>query len=183
MRRRAFQIADAYRRGSKLYARNKEALEQARASAAAAPATIALHRESDSRRSVVTREDVVKRIANSTDGPQFSRNDATQPADAATMQRVQAVVDAIRAKWKNAPEVVVVSSLQDENVPEAVRRYDAQQRSLGAQGEPEGFHFGGKVYVLASQVPTGTRVHRERRIHGSAQGTDQHEKVPRYDGF
>lgn len=69
-------------------------------------------------------------------------------------------MEAIRANWQNAPDVVVVSDLQDPRVPKRVRDYDAQQRSQGAAGEPEGFMFGGKVYIVASQVSTGADVQR-----------------------
>lgn len=59
------------------------------------------------------------------------------------------VVDAIRSRWKNAPQVVVVATMQDPAVPRAVREADIQQRSLGASGEPEGFWYGGKAYIVA----------------------------------
>lgn len=48
-------------KGVKIYARNKEALTSARASAVAAPATIAMHRKSNSAARIVTRDDLVKR--------------------------------------------------------------------------------------------------------------------------
>lgn len=89
----------------------------------------------------------------------FSRGVGTK-ADPATMERVQSEVDGIRARWKNAPPIVVIDSLQDAKVPEAVRNYDAQQRSQGATGEPEGFFYKGKVYIVASQVPTAHDVAR-----------------------
>lgn len=62
------------------------------------------------------------------------------------------VVDAIRSRWANAPEVVVVATMRDPAVPRAVREADIQQRSLGATGEPEGFWYGGKAYIVASAL-------------------------------
>lgn len=69
-----------------------------------------------------------------------------------TKKAASEVVDAIRSRWDNAPEVVVVASMQDPAVPRAVREADIQQRSLGATGEPEGFWYGGKAYVVASAL-------------------------------
>jgi hypothetical protein len=65
---------------------------------------------------------------------------------------VQQIVDAIKARWANAPEVVVVDSMQDASVPQRVRDADAEQKSLGATGEPMGFWYGGKVYVVAGSL-------------------------------
>lgn len=65
---------------------------------------------------------------------------------------VAALAAQITARWKNAPEVVVVESLDDRRVPEAVRAHDQAQRSQGATGEPEGFFYGGKVYLVAGQL-------------------------------
>jgi len=67
---------------------------------------------------------------------------------------VSQIVDAIKSRWANAPDVVVVSDMQDPNVPQAARDEDLQQRSQGATGTPEGFFYGGKVYVVASQIKT-----------------------------
>jgi len=87
--------------------------------------------------------------------PAQSRTSAAAPLTAkqqAEVQRVQAQVDAIKAKWKNAPEVVVVANMQDGQVPQRVRDHDAEQKSQGATGEPEGFFHQGKVYIVAGQV-------------------------------
>lgn len=66
--------------------------------------------------------------------------------------KVQALVEKITESWKNAPEVIVVRSLDDEGVPEAVRKYDEGQRSDGAEGEIEGFFYKGKVYLIADKL-------------------------------
>ncbi|QTD44551.1 PLxRFG domain-containing protein [Ottowia testudinis] len=69
----------------RIYARNKEALVKTRASAAAAPATIALHRDSISSASVLTREQVVKRIE-SASGPNAPRYSFAGPQAATADQ-------------------------------------------------------------------------------------------------
>ncbi|MCA0325510.1 MAG: hypothetical protein LCH89_07900 [Proteobacteria bacterium] len=68
--------------GTPIYVRNKEALEQARASAEAAPGLIPLHRDSNSPARVLTRADVVKSLGarRRADSPAFFRaeNDGTE---------------------------------------------------------------------------------------------------------
>lgn len=153
-------LENALDRQGKIYARNKEALDGSRASTAAAPAILALHRGvshrvTRSRASVITRDQVVKMIA---DGKKHGTPKYSLSGDAASAaQSVAAVeqhVKVITAKWQNAPDVVVVASMQDPKVHQRVRDHDAEQKSLGATGEPEGFLYGGKVYVVASQLRT-----------------------------
>lgn len=69
-----------------------------------------------------------------------------------TPEGVKPLVDAIRRGWANAPEIVVVRGMADEAIPRAVRDADAQQRSQGASGDPEGFFYDGKVYLVASEL-------------------------------
>lgn len=69
-----------------------------------------------------------------------------------TKDDAQDVVDGITERWDNAPEVVVVQDMQDPSIPEAVRAEDAKQKSQGASGEPEGFWFGGKAYIVAGAL-------------------------------
>lgn len=66
--------------------------------------------------------------------------------------KVQTIVDVIRSQWKNAPEIVVVDDMTDPAIPERVRAENAQQMSQGAVGQPEGFFYKGKVYILASEM-------------------------------
>lgn len=82
-------------------------------------------------------------------GAVFARRAAQRGMPTAEAGRI---VEAIRALWANAPEVEVVASMQDAAVPEAVRQHDAQQRSAGAAGEPEGFFHRGKVYIVAGAL-------------------------------
>jgi hypothetical protein len=81
--------------------------------------------------------------------PLFSKG---QQAQGMTAQAAQAVVTGITQKWANSPRVVVVESMESALVPEEVRQHDANQRSQGATGEPEGFWHGGKVYMVASAL-------------------------------
>ncbi|WP_315128084.1 PLxRFG domain-containing protein [Comamonas antarctica] len=81
--------------------------------------------------------------------PQLSR-----AAQAQAVSTVRTTVDAIRAGWANGPEVTVVYDMADPAIPAAARRADQAQRSGGAEGDPEGFYLDGKVYLLASQLPT-----------------------------
>lgn len=74
--------------------------------------------------------------------------------------QTKAAADAITKAWKNGPEIIVVRDMQDPDVPETVRKYDEQQRSLGADGTPEGFYFKGKVYVVASMMRNANDVAR-----------------------
>lgn len=83
---------------------------------------------------------------------------ASQPAqseDQASAERrqaVEALVGRIAARWRNAPEVVVLAGMNDQRVPPAVRLADQAQLSQGAEGVPEGFFHDGKVYLVAPQL-------------------------------
>ncbi|WP_052095265.1 PLxRFG domain-containing protein [Comamonas thiooxydans] len=81
-------------------------------------------------------------------------------ARAEAVSAVQKTVDAIRAGWANGPEVTVVYDMADTAIPAAARRADQTQRSGGADGDPEGFYYGGKAYLLASQLHTDKDVAR-----------------------
>lgn len=142
---------------AKIYAQNKEALEQARASAEAAPGLIPLHRGSNSKATVITRDDIVKKIdaTDNTGSPQYSRTPArtfTETAKAQATQTVERQVNALKAKWANAPKIVVAFDMQDPRIPEAVRAEDLRQRSGGAVGTPEGFYYKGTAYLMSSQL-------------------------------
>lgn len=89
--------------------------------------------------------------------PVASRGGTPSGLPVANVTRIAA---AIARTWANRPEVVVVAGMQDPLVPQAVRDYDAEQRSQGATGEPEGFFYDGKVYLLAGQLATPADVVR-----------------------
>ncbi|ROH88014.1 PLxRFG domain-containing protein [Pseudomethylobacillus aquaticus] len=65
---------------------------------------------------------------------------------------VQTITDAIGQRWKGAPEIIVVSDMNDARIRKVVRDENQRQLSQGATGEPEGFFDAGKVYVVASQM-------------------------------
>nr|WP_279088094.1 PLxRFG domain-containing protein [Comamonas thiooxydans] len=86
-----------------------------------------------------------------------------QPVAQARAEAVSAVkktVEAIRAGWANGPEVTVVYDMADPAIPAAARRADQAQRSGGADGDPEGFYYGSKAYLLASQLHSDQDVGR-----------------------
>ncbi|HEX7233902.1 MAG TPA: hypothetical protein VF243_01425, partial [Nitrosospira sp.] len=83
--------------------------------------------------------------------PAFSRSKTPAPKPQ-SRARVESVINSIKAKWKNAPEVVVIDSITD--APADVQEENNRQLSMGASGEPEGFISGNKVYIVASQMKT-----------------------------
>lgn len=88
-----------------------------------------------------------------TSKPAFSRS--TKPVTKSPSRKnVESVINAITAKWKNAPEVIIVEDMNDPAIPEAVRAENHRQLSQGATGEPEGFIADNKVYIVASQMRT-----------------------------
>lgn len=80
------------------------------------------------------------------------RNSRGAVEGALPVSRVTAIADAIKSTWKNAPEIVVASSMEDEAIPATVRDYEQKQMSLGATGDTQGFVHGGKVYLIANQL-------------------------------
>lgn len=80
----------------------------------------------------------------------FSRQDAI--AAIAHMDMVEDMVGQLVKGWKNAPEIVVMRSMED--APDAVRQENERQVEGGAVGEPKAFFHNGKAYVMASQMRT-----------------------------
>ncbi|QXW17422.1 PLxRFG domain-containing protein [Comamonas aquatica] len=74
--------------------------------------------------------------------------------------QVNKVVDGIRKTWVNAPEVVVAYGMEDAKIPKEALATDSLQRSEGAEGDPEGFYWEGKVYLLADMLHTPNDVAR-----------------------
>lgn len=105
---------------------------------------------------VVTGHSRAEHGASLASGPVFSRGTGAGMHEA----DVSRVADAVRARWANGPEVVVVADMNDTRIPEAVRREDARQRSGGAAGAPEGFFADGKVYIVASEIDSAADVVR-----------------------
>lgn len=67
-------------------------------------------------------------------------------------ESAQKLVDNLRANWKNAPDIVVVESMNDPAIPQPVRDENERQLSQGATGQPDGFFYKGKVYLVADQL-------------------------------
>lgn len=91
-------------------------------------------------------------------GPMFARSGA--PTRGLPTSQVTSIIDAIRARWGNAPEIIVAANMGDPLIPQAVRDHDQVQKSQGATGEPEGFVYKGKVYIVAGELATPTDVIR-----------------------
>lgn len=94
----------------------------------------------------------------------LAEREAEKPADDTAFSRVenmggmplaevQSIVNGIKAQWKNAPPIFVVENMQDELIPESVRKFDAQLKAQGSTGDPAAFISGGKVYILSSMMP------------------------------
>lgn len=88
-------------------------------------------------------------------------NTAMPPVSGMSPTAAQAIVDEVQAKWDNAPEVIVVESMDDPQVPQSARDDDAQARkSQQNVGDPEGFFLDGKVYLVSSALNTRGAVMR-----------------------
>lgn len=110
-----------------------------------------------------THDEATKRVFYSREGvdqPEtgegFRRQDAI--AAIAHMDMVEDLVRQLTDGWKNAPEIVVLRSM--EEAPEAVRRENDRQLANGATGEPEAFYHQGKAYLLASHMRSMNDVRR-----------------------
>ena len=98
------------------------------------------------------------RLMESDPGTAFSRS--TSDTTGQDKAQVTAIVRAIAERWGNAPKIVIADNMADPLIPQAVRDYDQTQKSQGATGEPEGFVYKGKVYLVADQLATPTDVMR-----------------------
>lgn len=70
----------------------------------------------------------------------------------ARLVATQMLVDELKANWTRSPEIIVARNMQDMQIPQLVRDYDAQLKSQGSDGEARGFIYKGKVYLLADQL-------------------------------
>jgi|GEM_PF-1975295 len=82
------------------------------------------------------------------------------PQQKSRLNRAKAIVERVRKAWANAPEIVVAQNINDPQIPEAARRENARQQAGGAKGNPEGFFYQGKVYLLADALHTPADVVR-----------------------
>jgi len=69
-----------------------------------------------------------------------------------TRDKVQSVIDKVKAAWKNAPEITVVQNMNDPAVPTVVRAHLAERVRQGETGTPTGFYHNGRVYVIADSM-------------------------------
>lgn len=76
------------------------------------------------------------------------------------VDHVRGFADAATANWAAPPEIVVVHSMSDPQVPAEVRELDAEQKSQGASGEVEGFFHKGAIYLVADALPNKTAAQR-----------------------
>ena len=83
-----------------------------------------------------------------------------QQAGALTRESTQQIADAISARWANAPEIIVARDMSDYVIPQRVRDSNNAAKSAGASGEPEGFIYQGKVYLIADQLRSSQDVAR-----------------------
>jgi len=65
---------------------------------------------------------------------------------------VQYIVDAVKSRWSNAPEVVVAESMDDPVIPQEVRDHNKAAVAKGAKGSPQGFYYKGKAYIIADSI-------------------------------
>lgn len=102
--------------------------------------------------------DAAEQTLFSRDGSQegFRRQDAI--AAIAHMDMVEDLVRQLTDGWKNAPEIVVLRSMDE--APDAVRLENERQLANGATGEPEAFYHRGKAYLLASHMRSMKDVRR-----------------------
>lgn len=82
--------------------------------------------------------------------PSFRRGAAVR----GSVQDAERMIHKATMFWKNKPPIIVVSSMQDPRVPEAVRDADVKAKRNGAVGEPLGFIYQGKVYLNIAEANT-----------------------------
>lgn len=88
-----------------------------------------------------------------------ARNAQRRISDA-RLVATQQLIDGIKEKWSRAPEIIVARNMQDRQIPQAVRDYDQTLKSQGATGEPRGFIYKGKVYLLSDELSGPPRLPR-----------------------
>jgi GGDEF domain-containing protein len=123
-------------------------------------ATIPSLRSNDAIRSRINEGAVHKELSSLASGnvnTSFSRSDESIGMPKADVNKV---VTKLSAKWNNAPQIVVVDDMNDSAIPQPVRDENERQLSQGANGQPDGFFYKGKVYVVASQMNGASDVQR-----------------------
>jgi hypothetical protein len=83
--------------------------------------------------------------------PRFMRQ-GKKPRPSIGRAKVVAIIEAIKARWSNAPEVVVAENINDPAVPTELQEADREAVARGATGIPAGVFYKGKVYIFADQM-------------------------------
>ena len=83
--------------------------------------------------------------------PRFMRQ-GKKPRPSIGRAKVAEIIEAIKARWKNAPEVVVAGNINDPAVPTELQEADREAVARGAKGVPGGVFYKGKVYIFADQM-------------------------------
>ena len=84
--------------------------------------------------------------------PRFMRTGSNKSLPSIGKAKVQAIVDLVSSRWKNAPTVVVAENIDDSVVPAELQRADKEAIAAGATGVPAGVFYQGKVYIFADQM-------------------------------
>jgi hypothetical protein len=95
--------------------------------------------------------------------PRFMRQ-GKKPLPSIGRDKVSSIIDAIKARWNNAPEVVVVDNINDSAVPTELQEADREAVARGATGAPNAVFHKGKVYIFADQM-TSTKDVVEALLH------------------
>lgn len=83
----------------------------------------------------------------------FSRQDSRgQRQKTIPESALRSVVADLTGKWENAPPIEIVSSLDDQRVPDSVREEIARQGAQGAQGDVSAFWHKGRVFLVADSI-------------------------------
>lgn len=115
-----------------------------------------------------TAADVVRELsrqhfqADNSSKPALSRGEGERRSGGQTVEAVQALAQAIAAKWVNPPRVVVVPTIDDPRVPAAIRKEAQSLKSSAEAGRPDGFYDQdtGAVYLIAGELPGAADVVR-----------------------
>ena len=82
------------------------------------------------------------------DGATSFARGGKSPKKAVSLNKARAAVAAVARRWKNAPMIHVIESMDD--APDIIKKRDEDARSTGAKGDVRGFIHRGEVYVVSS---------------------------------
>ena len=68
-----------------------------------------------------------------------------------TVEEVQKIANRLTKYWSNAPEIIVVDSMNDDRVPVGTQAHSEMQEAKGAD-KPMAFILQGKVYLVAENI-------------------------------